>query len=347
MVVQRTLRVERPWSWKTFFLQWEWLLVLIFIAVNIVNSTLSPYYFSIDTFLSTPATFLDKAFLVLPMTMVIILGNIDISVASIVALSSVVMAVAFNAGLPMPLAVLLCLAVATGCGLINGVLMTRFKELSSVIVTLATMIIFRGVAYVILEDQASGKFPTWYSALGWGSVGGVPIVLVVFSVCAAAFGLLLHKTSFGRRVFGMGSNPTASRYSGVRTDSVVVIVSVLTGLMAGFTALFLSSRMGSTRPNMAMGYELEVIAMVVLGGVSTTGGKGKIAGPLLAIFTIGFLNYGLGLVNIQAQTLLIIVGGLLVSSVLILNVRFKGKSQHSASIAARVAAEEKPKDGIS
>ena len=104
-------------------------------------------------------TFLDKAFLVLPMTMVIILGNIDISVASTVALSAVVMAVAFNAGLPMPLAVLLCLAVATACGLINGILMTRFKELSSVIVTLATMIIYRGIAYVILDGPGVGKLP--------------------------------------------------------------------------------------------------------------------------------------------------------------------------------------------
>ncbi len=333
--------MERAWSWREFFLQWEWLLVLIFIAINVVNSNLSPYYFTLDTFLSTPMTFLDKAFLVLPMTMVIILGNIDISVGSTVALSAVVMAVTFNAGLPMPLAVLLCLAVATACGLINGLLMARFKELSSVIVTLATMIIFRGVAYVILEDQASGQFPAWYSFLGWGGIGGVPIILIVFAICAVVFGILLHKTSFGRKVFGMGNNLTASRYSGVKTDSVVIIVSVLTGLMAGFTALFLTSRMGSTRPNVAQGYELEVIAMVVLGGVSTSGGKGRIAGPLLAIFIIGFLNYGLGLVNIQAQVLLIIVGLLLILSVLVLNVRFSGRHQRSVPSAAKeIAAPE-------
>ena len=164
MKVERSIRMERTWSWRTFFFQWEWLLVLIFIAVNVVNSGLSHLLLQPSIRSSTrPMTFLDKAFLVLPMTMVIILGNIDISVASTVALSAVVMAVTFNAGLPMPLAVLLCLVVATTCGLINGILMTRFKELSSVIVTLATMIIFRGIAYVILEDQASGKFPTWYS----------------------------------------------------------------------------------------------------------------------------------------------------------------------------------------
>ena len=340
--MERSIRVERLWSWRGFFLQWEWLLVLIFIAVNVVNSTLSPYYFTADTFLQTPMSFLDKAFLVLPMTMVIILGNIDISVGSTVALSAVIMAVAYNAGLPMVLAVVLCLLVATACGWINGVLMTKFKELSSVIVTLATMIIYRGIAYVILQDQASGKFPAWYSSLGWGSVGKVPIILIVFALCAIVFWILLHNTSFGRKIYGMGSNLTASRYSGVKTDSIIMIVSVLTGLMAGFTALFLTSRMGSTRPNVAQGYELDVIAMVVLGGVSTSGGKGRMAGPLLSIFIIGFLYYGLGLVNIQAQTLLIIVGLLLIISVLILNVRFRERYQGSVPSAAGEAAQEHP-----
>jgi rhamnose transport system permease protein len=337
--------MERAWSWRGFFLQWEWLLVLLLVAVIIVNSILSPYFLSLDTFLNTPMIFLDKAFIVLPMTMVIILGNIDISVGSTVALSAVVMAVGYNAGLPMPLAVILCVAVATACGLVNGVLMTKFKELSSVIVTLATMIIFRGIAYVILEDQASGKFPAWYSTLGWGSVGGVPIMVIAFVVCAVVFGLLLHKTSFGRKIYGMGNNLIASRYSGVKTGSVVVTVSVLTGLMAGVTALFLTSRMGSTRPNVAQGYELEVIAMVVLGGVSTSGGKGKIAGPLLAIFIIGFLNYGLGLVNIQAQVLLIIVGLLLILSVLVLNIRFRGKLNRPVPSTATSSTVGTPPDG--
>jgi rhamnose transport system permease protein len=140
----------------------------------------------------------------------------------------------------------------------------------------------------------------------------------------------------------MGNNLTASRYSGVRIDSVIITVSVLTGLMAGFTALFLTSRMGSTRPNVAVGYELEVITMVVLGGVSTVGGKGRLAGPLLAVFIIGFLNYGLGLVNIQAQTLLIIVGLLLIVSVLVLNVRFQGRHHRLAPPAAKSAAKGEP-----
>ncbi|MCK9287062.1 MAG: ABC transporter permease [Sphaerochaetaceae bacterium] len=322
-MAQRELLIERQRSMKRFIMQWEWLLLLIFMMIHVVNSFLSPYYLNFNTFIRTPMTFLDKSFLVLPMTFVIILGNIDISVGSTVALSSVIMATAYNAGVAMPLAMLLCLVVATTCGLINGVLMVKFKELSAVIVTLSTMTIYRGVAYVILEDRAAGNFPNWFSFLGWGSIAGIPFMLIMFVICAVLFGILLHKTTFGRKIFGIGNNKNACIYSGIETNRVLLWVSILTGLMAGFTALFLTSRMGSTRPNVAQGYELEVIAMVVLGGVSTAGGKGKIIGPVLAIFIIGFLSYGLGLVNISAQVLLIIIGMLLIISTMILNIRFK------------------------
>jgi rhamnose transport system permease protein len=318
---EQTLPMGTGRNWKQFFFQWEWLLCAVFILIHIINSLLSPYYLSLDTFLTAPMNFLDKAFIVLPMMLVIILGNIDISVASIVAFTSVMMAVIFNAGLPLPLAMIAALCIGTACGGINGLLMIKFKELPAMIVTLSTMIIFRGAAYVILENQASGGFPAWFSFFAWGYVGPVPFILIVFAAAALVFGLLLHKTSFGRRVYGMGSNALACRYSGIQTDRILLIVTLLTGFMSAVTAIFLTSRMGSTRPNVALGYELDVIAMVVLGGVSTSGGTGRIAGPLLAVFIIGFLNYGLGLKNISAQVILIILGALLVLSVLINNLR--------------------------
>ncbi|WP_141501895.1 ABC transporter permease [Paenibacillus luteus] len=314
---QRIVTNRRPFSWKSFLLQWEWMLVLIFIGINIMNMSLSEYYWSFDSLRDATMTFLDKAFIVLPMVLIIILGDIDISVASIVALASVIMADLYTMGVPMPLAMLICLAVGTLCGFVNGLLIVKFKELSAVIVTLSTMIIYRGIAYIILEDQAAGKFPDWFSFLGWGYVGPVPFILIVFAVFAAAFILLLHKTTFGRRVYAMGNNITASRFSGVQVDKIKLIVFTLAGFMAAVTALFLTSRMGSTRPNVATGYELDVIAMVVLGGISTAGGKGKMIGAILAVFLIGFLRYGLGLVNVPAQMLLIILGLLLIVAVMI------------------------------
>jgi rhamnose transport system permease protein len=326
----RSLLTEKKWNWKNFFLQWEWLLALIFIAIHITNSLISPWYLSADTFLNAPMNFLDKAFIVLPMMLVIILGNIDISVASIVAFTSVIMAVLFNAGCPMQLAIIFALVFGSILGGINGLLLVKFKELPAMIVTLSTMTIYRGIAYVILEDRASGGFPPWFSFFAWGYVGPFPFILIVFVIAAVAFGILLHKTEFGRNVYGMGSNLLACKYSGVKTDRVLLIVSFLTGLMSAVCAIFLTSRMGSTRPNVALGYELDVIAMVVLGGVSTSGGKGRIAGPLLAIFIIGFLNYGLGLINVSAQIILIILGLLLVLSVLVMNLRIHKGGNKSA-----------------
>ena len=317
----RNILSRRDFKLKDFFFQWEWMLVLIIIVINIVNSFLSPYYLNAGKLLDTTMTFLDKAFIVLPMVFIIILGDIDISVASTVALSAVVMGVTYNAGVPMPLAMLICLGVGTVCGFINGILIVKFKELSAVIVTLSTMIIYRGIAYIILEDQASGKFPDWYTFLGWGYVGGIPFMLIAFTICAIVFGLLLHKTTFGRRVYAMGNNITASRFSGVQVDKIKVIIYTLAGLMAAVTALFLTSRMGSTRPNVATGYELDVIAMVVLGGVSTAGGKGRVIGAVLAVFLIGLLRYGLGLINVPAQILLIIIGLLLIIAIAVPNLR--------------------------
>jgi rhamnose transport system permease protein len=323
--------VEKPFSWREFFFQWEWMLVGVLLLVFVVNSLISPFFFTASTFIRTPATFLDKAFIVFPMMFVIILGRIDVSVGSTVALSAVVMAVSFNAGIPMPIAMIFCLLVGTVGGAINGLLQVKFKELSFVIVTLSTMIIYRGIAYIILGDQASGSFPEWYSFLGWGQILGIPFISIAFVITAVIYGIVLHKTTFGRATFAMGHNGNATTYSGVNTDRVLFTIFMLNGLMAAVTALFLASRTGSVRPNVATGYELEVIAMVALGGVSTNGGIGKIGGPILAIFIIGYLSYGMGLANLQAPIVLVVIGLLLIFSVLAHRVRFgrtdKGKSR--------------------
>ncbi|MFW5828375.1 MAG: ABC transporter permease [Alkalispirochaeta sp.] len=329
---QIRIGITRERNWREFFFQWEWLLVGVLLLVIMANTWISPYFLNLNTFIRTPATFLDKAFIVFPMMFVLILAKIDISVGSTVALSAVIMATTYNAGLPMPLAMLLCLTVAGLGGAINGWLLVKFKELSFVIVTLSTMIIYRGIAYIILGDQASGGFPQWFSFLGWGEIFGIPFIFLAFIFAAIAFGLLLHKTTFGRAVFGMGRNAMASRYSGVNVDRVVFTVFMLNGLMAGVTALFLTSRMGSTRPNVATGYELEVIAMVALGGVSTSGGIGRIGGPILAVFIIGFLGYGMGLANLQAPVVLVVIGSLLIASVLVHRIRFRSKKKINSTV---------------
>ena len=320
MAEMRTIAHTRTRSLKTFFLRWEWMLVLLFIVVNIVNASISRYYLDGKLLIAATSTFMDRAFIVLPMVFVIIMGDIDISVASTLTLSSVIMGVTYNMGLAMPAAMVLCVGVATLCGLLNGYLIVKFKELSSVIVTLATMIIYRGLAFVILEDQAAGNFPGWYRFLGWGNIGIFPFILIVFVIFAAIFLCVLNWSTLGRKVYAIGSNKTTSRYSGVRVGRIKLFVFTLTGFMTGIAALFLSSRLGSTRPNIALGYELDVIAIVVLGGISTAGGKGTMTGALIAIILVGYLRYGLGLVNVEAQIVLIITGLLLILAVLLPNI---------------------------
>ncbi len=304
-----------------YILKWESILFAILILLNIVNSMISPYYLSFNGLMDATLSFLDKSFIVFPMAMIILIGEIDISVASTVALSSVLMGVAYNAGngVSMIAAIAICIVVATLCGLINGVLLTRYRELSPMIVTLATATIYRGIAYILLEDRAAGKFPEWFQYFGWGYIGPFPFMLVAFVACAALFLFIMGKTTFGRRLYAIGSNRLASTYSGIKVDNYRLVVYTLAGFMAGITAVFLTSKMSSTRPNVAMGYELDIISMVVLGGISTAGGKGKLSGALISIFIIGLLKYGMGLLNFDAQILMIIIGLLLVFSVMLPN----------------------------
>jgi rhamnose transport system permease protein len=321
----RVLENRQSFSWRRYLLQWEVMLLALFLAINVMNANLSEYYLDFTNLRDAMMGFLDKAFIVLPMVLVMIMGDIDISVGSTVALSAVIMADLYRMGVPMEAAVVICLLTGTVCGWLNGWLIVRFKELSSVIITLATMIIYRGIAYILLEDQAAGGFPSWFSHLGWGYIGPVPIIVIFFAVFAVIFILLLHKTVLGRWIYAIGSNPTSSRYSGVQVDRIKILVFTLTGLMAAVAALFLTARMGSTRPNIATGYELEVIAMVVLGGISTSGGKGRMIGAIIAVFLIGYLRYGLGLINVQAQALLIIIGMLLILAVMLPKLRLTRK----------------------
>jgi rhamnose transport system permease protein len=317
----RTVASERDFSFKRFIFQWEWMLVLMLIGVNGINLFASPNYADFSNIMNAMRDFLDKAIIVFPMALVIMLGEIDISVASTMALSSVVMGLCFKAGMPMGLSIVIALLVGTVCGLINGLILIKFKKLSSMIVTLATQIIYRGIASILLETKSVGSFPAWFNQLAWGKLGDIPYILIFCTLEALFFAYLLHFTKFGRRTYAMGNSITVSEFSGIKTDRIKLIIFTMTGLMAAVAAVFLASKMGSVRPDVAKGYELDIIAMVVLGGVSSAGGKGNILGTVLAILVIGLLRYGLGLINVQSQIIMIIVGALLIIAVAIPNLK--------------------------
>lgn len=318
----RVINAETKFSLSKFLLRWESFLVIVFIAVNIMNVSISDRYLSLNGLFNATSSFLGIAFLVFPMSFILLIGEIDISVGSMVALCAVVLGVSYNAGCPMIVAVIIALALGLLCGFINGIILITFTELNPMIVTLGTQILFSGIATMILEDQATGGFTSvrWFSNLYWGKAFGViPYMFIFFVICAIVFGVTMHKSTFGRRMFAMGSNQVAAKYSGINVPKMRLIIYSMAGLFSGICAIFVASQMGSARPNVGQGYEMDAIGMCVLGGILTDGGKGNFIGAMISVFLLGFLEYGLGLVNVSSNIMLVVKGSLLIFAVMIPN----------------------------
>ncbi len=295
--------------------RWESLLAMLFVAVFVANSVALPHFLDLYNLLDGTQNFSEKALIALPMALLIICREIDISVAGTLALSSVAMGLAHNAGFPPATLPLVALATGTACGFLNGVLVTRFA-LPSIVVTIGTVSLYRGLASVVLGDKAFTGYPQLLADWGQGYFFGiVPREFVVLLACAALFAIVLHATRWGRRIYAIGNNPEAARFSGIAVDRYRLALFMLTGAMAGLAAFLLTGRIGSTRPNIATGWELEVITMVILGGVSIAGGAGTILGVMLAVLTMGTVTYGLSLANIPGIYMTIVVGVLLLATI--------------------------------
>lgn len=291
---------------------WEALLAVVAVAIFVANAFASPYFLDPWNLSDASFNFTEKALIAFAMAMLIIAGEIDLSVASIIALCSTVMGLAMVAGAPVWGLVALGLGTGLACGAFNGLLVAGFG-LPSIVVTIGTMSLFRGISYIVLGDGAFTGYPRDFAWFGQGYVWWVfSVELVLFAVMAVVFWLLLHRTNFGRMVYVIGNNATAARFSGVRVDRVRFILFLLTGVMSGLAAVCLTSRLGSTRPSIATGFELEVVTMVVLGGVSILGGSGSIPGVVIAALVMGLVTFGLGLLNVPGIVMSIIVGALLI-----------------------------------
>lgn len=291
---------------------WEALLAVVAITIFLLNAWASPYFLDPWNLSDATFNFTEKAMIAFAMALLIVAGEIDLSVGAIVALASTAMGMAMSLGAPTPVLVAVGLATGLACGAFNGVLVARFG-LPSIVVTIGTMSLFRGISYILLGDGAFTGYPADFAWFGQGYVVWVITVeLVIFALSAVVFGVLLHRTSFGRTVYAIGNNATAARFSGIRVDRVRFILFLLTGLMSGIAAICLTSRLGSTRPSIASGFELEVVTIVVLGGVSILGGSGTIPGVVLAAVVLGLVTFGLGLLNVPGIVMSIVVGLLLI-----------------------------------
>jgi rhamnose transport system permease protein len=296
---------------------WEVLLLGVAILIFIFNSVASPYFLDVWNLSDATYNFTEKAMIAFAMALLIIAGEIDLSVAAIVALASTAMGAAAQAGVGTAGLVGIGLCVGLLCGMFNGFLVSVLK-LPSIVVTIGTMSLFRGISYIVLGDQAYGNYPADFAYFGQGYVVWVfTFEFVLFAVLAVIFAILLHATNFGRQVYTIGNNDFAARFSGIPVERVKFILFLLTGLMSGIASICLTSRLGSTRPSIAQGWELEVVTMVVLGGVSILGGSGTIGGVVIAAFVMGLVTFGLGLLNVPGIVMSIFIGLLLILTIAI------------------------------
>ncbi|ASR11131.1 MULTISPECIES: ABC transporter permease [Rhizobium] len=296
---------------------WEVLLFAVAVLIFIFNSLASPYFLDAWNLSDATFNFTEKAMIAFAMALLVISGEIDLSVAAIIALASTAMGAAAQVGIGTPGLVAIGIGTGLACGIFNGVLVSVLK-LPSIVVTIGTMSLFRGISYIVLGDQAYGKYPADFAYFGQGYVVWVfSFEFVLFIVLAILFAILLHATNFGRQVYAIGNNDFAARFSGIPVERVKFILFLLTGVMSGVAAVCLTSRLGSTRPSIAQGWELEVVTMVVLGGISILGGSGTIVGVVIAAFVMGLVTFGLGLLNVPGIVMSIFIGLLLIITIAI------------------------------
>jgi rhamnose transport system permease protein len=296
--------------------RWESILVLAIIGAGIWSTTLSPYFLKRANLLDLVTPYVFIGLMAFGLTFVVIAGEIDISVVSMLAVSVVCFAQIFEAGVNVWLAGLAALAVATALGLGNGVLV-GLLNLPSLAITLGTLAAYGGLAFVILGGEGVASFPNDFTQIGGGYLWGnqLPVALLVLFGAALLLGLLLHATRFGRYVFSIGSNREAARFSGIPVARVRVSVFALSGLMAGVGGVVYIGYFGSARADAGTGALLDVVTAVVLGGVDIFGGAGSMLGVLLALILVAELRNGMQLANIAGETQDIVIGALLLGAI--------------------------------
>jgi len=312
------------------------MLAIVLVVSLVARRVLSPLFLSGANISNMLADFTEIALIALPMTLIIVAAEIDLSVASVLGASSALMGVLWHMGLPMPLVIVLVLMFGTLAGLFNGLVIVRFG-LPSLAVTIGTLALFRGLAYVLLGDQAIADFPASYTAFGIDTVGStflpMPFVLVIAG--AVVFTVVLQATPFGRSLFAIGANPTAAQFSGIDVAKTKLRLFMMSGAMAALAGIVYTLRFTSARGDNGEGFELSVIAAVLFGGVSIFGGRGSMIGVLLSLVIIGVLRNALTLADVSSETLTIVTGALLLSSVLIPNLVARWRAAREKRLMAQ------------
>ncbi|WP_328616032.1 ABC transporter permease [Amycolatopsis sp. NBC_00355] len=300
---------------------WDAAVVLVTVVVVLVASGAVENFGTSRNFTFLLLDLLPIALIALPMTFIIVTGEIDLSVASTLGLTSAVMGSLWDAGLSIEMIIPLCVVLGAILGAVNGFFVTVLK-LPALAVTIGTLALYRGLAFVVLGDGAVADFPRDYTSWVTGTIGDGPIpnVLIPLIVVAALFGLVLHATPIGRSVFAAGAGEQAARFAGIRTGRLKFWLYVVSGAVAGVAGVLWTLRYSSARADNGFGLELAVVAAVLLGGVSIFGGKGTLPGVLAGVVLLASLQNALRLQDVSNEALNIVTGVLLIVSVLLPNI---------------------------
>jgi rhamnose transport system permease protein len=302
---------------RSLLISWEALLVILLLISIVIGSVLSPYFLSGFNFDALTSNIMEIAIMALPMTLIIIAGEIDLSVASVLGLASVVLGFLWERGYPLWLAIGVALLAGLIAGFLNGILVTKLT-LPSLVVTIGTLALYRGLAYVVLGDQAVSDFPISFTNFGFSPIPGteIPWSSLIFAILVVIFVVLLHFSRLGRQLYAIGNNKEAARFSGINVSRVKLMLFILSGVIAALAGVIFTARFSSARPDNALGFELTVVTVVLLGGVNIFGGRGSLLGVVLAIFIVAILQNTLSLVNISGDIQSVAIGLLLILSVL-------------------------------
>ncbi|MEP7286877.1 MAG: ABC transporter permease [Chloroflexota bacterium] len=305
-------------NWR-FLLSWEGLLTFIVILVVLINIRLSPFFLHGDNLINLFGVSIEKIIVALVMTFIIINGEIDLSIASIMGLAASLAAWLTEHGMDFSLALVCSLLAGVVCGAING-FFVAYLEMPSLVVTLAGLIAYRGVARILLEDRSFTGIPPWYNDLGTQPIlGQFPLSLLIFFALFVIAFIILHFSAFGRLVYVIGNNKDAALMSGVRVRRVKMTLFIASGIISALAGLLYVSRLGAVQASIAEGFELDIITIVLLGGVSIFGGTGTMVGVGLSILLILSLRNGMSLASVTGNTQSSIIGLILILSVLIPN----------------------------
>jgi rhamnose transport system permease protein len=297
-------------------LRWESGLGLLVIAIMIFGAASSPKFLTSGNFFNTAVTAGEIAIMALPMTLIVISGEIDLSVASILGMSSALLGFLWARHWPMLAIFVIVALVGILAGLINGLLVTRVG-LPSLAVTIGTLALYRGVALILLGPNTVSDFPAGYIGIGVNPLPGtqIPWNVAIFVVLAVIFGIVLHFTATGRSIYAMGASPEAALFAGIRVKRVKTTLYMVSGLICALAGVLWTFRLATAVQNNGLGQELAVVAVVLLGGVSIFGGKGTLAGVVLAVIAFAALQNALLLTNFNQEATGIVIGALLLVSV--------------------------------